>query len=174
MKKILIASIISIALVTATQAAVEKHDVCHYEGNGNYHIINISYKAVSAHTNHGDALPGEPVPTNPGFVFDENCEQVAASACPCDFSATGLAEVGLDGSLNHTCSAFMNSVLIQLENSLPNAEAAVINFGDGYCSRYAPDGWDPIESHSQLSEDEINDCADDLRSYSEDLNVICN
>ena len=51
-------------------AASVKVDVCHREGNGSFHLINISDNAVPAHRRHGDALPGEGVPTAPGNDFD--------------------------------------------------------------------------------------------------------
>lgn len=36
-----------------------KQDVCHQEGNGSYHVINVSMNAVPAHLRHGDVLPDE-------------------------------------------------------------------------------------------------------------------
>lgn len=61
---------------TALAAPAEKVDVCHIEGNGSYHLINISENALPAHLGHGDALPGDPVPGEPGMVFDASCTAV--------------------------------------------------------------------------------------------------
>jgi hypothetical protein len=73
-------------------------DVCHREGNGTFNLITVAAQAVQAHRNHGDALPGDPVPGNPGFKFDDTCMEVPASICPCDYSAAGLATIGIDSS----------------------------------------------------------------------------
>ena len=78
-------------------AAVQPVDVCHRNDTGGYQLITVAAQAVSAHRAHGDALPGEAVPGNPGFTFDAICAQVLVSICPCDFSPTGLAAVGIPG-----------------------------------------------------------------------------
>lgn len=38
-----------------------KINICHREGNGSYHLINISENAKESHINHGDAFPGDAV-----------------------------------------------------------------------------------------------------------------
>jgi hypothetical protein len=77
--------LVAVSLVTALLASgvalaggPEKVDVCHHEGNGSYHLINISSSALPAHIEHGDALPGDPVPGMEGKKFDENCNIVDA------------------------------------------------------------------------------------------------
>lgn len=85
--------LMSPALVSAGQ---NKVDVCHSEGNGSYHLINIAEPAYPSHVSHGDAGVGEPVPGNEGFVFDEDCNLVEAVSCPCDFSATNFLGLGGD------------------------------------------------------------------------------
>jgi hypothetical protein len=53
--------------------------VCHYDADtGTYTSIAVSGngKAVDAHLAHGDALPGDPVPTMPGNTFDDGCVPV--------------------------------------------------------------------------------------------------
>ena len=67
--------ILSSAPVSAGQ---EKINVCHVDGEDNYRLINVSAKAVDAHLGHDDGLVGDLVPTNPGFKFDENCNQIPA------------------------------------------------------------------------------------------------
>jgi hypothetical protein len=67
----LVASFLVAGLAFAEQAT--KVDVCHREGNGSYHLINISENALPAHLAHGDGLPDNPVPGMDGKKFDENC-----------------------------------------------------------------------------------------------------
>jgi len=50
-----------------------KVDVCHIDGKGDYHLINISENALQAHLDHGDARPHENVPDMPGWIFDSEC-----------------------------------------------------------------------------------------------------
>ncbi|MFQ5528638.1 MAG: hypothetical protein ACE5GX_20580, partial [Thermoanaerobaculia bacterium] len=68
-----------------------KVQVCHLPpGNpANIQQICISENAVPAHLGHGDGLPGDPVPGDPSKVFDESCEPVDATTCPC-FTAGDL------------------------------------------------------------------------------------
>jgi hypothetical protein len=66
-----------------------KVDVCHAEGNGTYHLIEIAEPAYNTHIAHGDAGVGEPVPGQPGFVFDAECNLV--EACPC-FTAADIQQ----------------------------------------------------------------------------------
>lgn len=54
----------------------EKVDVCHREGNGSYHLINISENALPAHLNHGDGLPGGKVPDMQAMKFGGDCSLV--------------------------------------------------------------------------------------------------
>lgn len=51
-----------------------KVDVCHYDAETDaYQLITIADPAVDAHINHGDAQPGDAVPTMEGFEFDDTC-----------------------------------------------------------------------------------------------------
>lgn len=62
---------------TAALAKNPKVDVCHAEGNGSYHLINISEKAAAKYiANHGDGFPGDPVPGMEEFLFGEDCDPV--------------------------------------------------------------------------------------------------
>jgi hypothetical protein len=90
--------LMSPALVSAGQ---NKVDVCHSEGNGSYHLINIAEPAYPSHVSHGDAGVGEPVPGNEGFVFDEDCNLVEAVSCPCDYSDTNY--IALGGGVSGAC-----------------------------------------------------------------------
>ena len=53
-----------------------KVDVCHREGNGSFHLINVSGNALPAHLAHGDGQPGGGVPGDPNKEFDGACGQV--------------------------------------------------------------------------------------------------
>ena len=77
--------LVALSLVTALLASgiavaapADKVDVCHREGNGSYHLINVSENALPAHLAHGDGLPDGPVPGMEGKKFDENCNVVDA------------------------------------------------------------------------------------------------
>ena len=50
-----------------------KVSLCHREGNGGYHLIDVSVNAEPAHRGHGDARTGEPVPGTQRQVFNLNC-----------------------------------------------------------------------------------------------------
>ena len=50
-----------------------KVSLCHAEGNGTYHQIDVSESSEPAHRDHGDAEIGEPVPGRPFMIFDANC-----------------------------------------------------------------------------------------------------
>lgn len=65
-------------------AGQEKLTVCHAEGNGTYHLLEVAERAYETHVRkHGDAGVGEPVPGMEGYVFDANCvpEEACMIAC---------------------------------------------------------------------------------------------
>ena len=90
--------------ISGAHAASDKTDVSHIEGTGLFHLINISDKAVPAHRRRGEAVPGGGVPGVPGAVFAVVGDPGPVSSCPCDFSATGLAEVTIDGDGPEICT----------------------------------------------------------------------
>jgi hypothetical protein len=53
--------------------------LCHREGNGSYHSIEVSTDAEPAHRAHGDGKVGDPVPGDSTKTFDENCQPAGAS-----------------------------------------------------------------------------------------------
>lgn len=65
--------------VILEDARSPKITLCHAEGTGNYHLIDISLDAESAHRAHGDAKVGEAVPGQPGKTFDSACRPVGPS-----------------------------------------------------------------------------------------------
>ena len=107
-KKLLsVAAILVLLLVALPVLSVgaggEKVDVCHSEGNGTYHLINISDNAYDSHVAHGDAHPGDPVPGVSGKKFDEACNVVDAGPVfgpGWDSTATVLASVTYRNLIN--------------------------------------------------------------------------
>ncbi len=92
------ALLLTVTLTPAlVHAGVQKVDVCHLTGTGEYITINISSNAVEAHMAHGDGTPNGLVPDGSGDTFDEQCNVVPAPIfeCPCDFSTAGLDETVL-------------------------------------------------------------------------------
>ena len=80
-RPIFIFAAISLLLAGSTATAKNvKVDVCHVEGNGSYHIINVSEKAVPAHLAHGDWLVEDEVYDG----VDNDCDgEVDEDLCPC-------------------------------------------------------------------------------------------
>jgi hypothetical protein len=50
-----------------------KVSLCHKKGKGRYQLISVGASAEPAHRAHGDAKPGEPVPSEPGKTFGADC-----------------------------------------------------------------------------------------------------
>jgi hypothetical protein len=57
----------------------DKVTLCHAEGNGTYHLIDVSQSAEAAHRAHGDAKVGEAVPGQPGQIFNSDCQPIGPS-----------------------------------------------------------------------------------------------
>jgi uncharacterized repeat protein (TIGR01451 family) len=70
-------SVSSAQIVDETRT--QKVELCHKEGNGSYHLIDISESAEDAHRDHGDAMIGEPVPGRPNMTFDSSCRPAGPS-----------------------------------------------------------------------------------------------
>ena len=47
--------------------------VCHVTDNGDYRLLEVDESARQAHVDHGDGIPGEPVPTDTSLRFDDDC-----------------------------------------------------------------------------------------------------
>ncbi|MEX2153956.1 MAG: hypothetical protein WD825_11505 [Gemmatimonadaceae bacterium] len=81
------------APATVAAARAGKLDVCHREGDGGYHLINVSVNAAGAHSSHGDGIPGAAVPGDPSKKFDSTCALVDAAVCPCRFTVQAIADL---------------------------------------------------------------------------------
>ena len=64
------------ATIVNESRSIGKVSLCHREGSGGYHLIDISVNAEPAHRGHGDAKVGEPVPGTQKQVFDASCRPV--------------------------------------------------------------------------------------------------
>ncbi len=73
---IIVALLLGLVPMGSVAAADRKVDVCHINGQGLYHLINVSVNALPAHLAHGDGIPGAPVPGNPGKKFTADCSVV--------------------------------------------------------------------------------------------------
>jgi len=76
----LVTALATVLLVpTAAFAKANKVDVCHLNDLGEWQVNSVSGNgnAVQAHLNHGDGLPGDPVPEMEGYSFDDNCVPVS-------------------------------------------------------------------------------------------------
>lgn len=92
-----IAWVLSLGMMSpgGVYAAQVKKDVCHLEGTGDYHVINIAEPSWQTHDDHGDGdADGGDVPGMPGYVFDAECNVV--SACPCNFSLAASEALAVD------------------------------------------------------------------------------
>ena len=107
MKKAFVLSLLALALTLTLVASflvvgiafvgpAPKVDVCHSEGNGQYHLINISENAFDKHLAHGDAGAGELVPGVPGKKFADDCTLVDANA---NVTGNWTGASGLAGNL---------------------------------------------------------------------------
>jgi hypothetical protein len=60
--------------VESRERVGERIALCHVEGNGSYHRIEVSLSAEEDHLDHGDGHPSGEVPgTDPALFFDDDC-----------------------------------------------------------------------------------------------------
>jgi len=76
--RIVLATLFALTLLCSSAAVAKnaknvKVDVCHQEGNGGYHIVNVSINAVQAHLGHGDWVVSEEVCDG---ILDNDCDGV--------------------------------------------------------------------------------------------------
>ena len=118
------------ALVSIARTAMTRVEVCHDTGGRNgFTLISIAASAVEAHLNHGDALPGQGVPEQPGMAFDAHCRPIASRQV-----------TTVSGSWNGTAYLF-NQLFTTGSVGVVDAEARVSGFsGD---MRLALLGYDP-------------------------------
>ncbi|AXT72921.1 hypothetical protein [Vibrio sp. dhg] len=158
-------------IAAGVNAQAVKHDVCHYDNNGGYYeLINISFKALSAHKNHGDALPGEQIPTNPGYIFDDSCQPIAASTCPCDFSSESLATLGIDGS-QESCVNDIPGQELGIRVVGVSTSVWVTDTTTSPSCHGSTNGSQVIYSPLEFNSQEFEDCKSDIRLRAEELGI---
>jgi len=109
--------------------------LCHREGNGGYHPIDVSVNAEPAHRAHGDARPGEPVPADPTKAFDAACAVIP----PGDSGGTGsdVEEDRGGGQKVQLCHRTGNGQYHAISVSV-SAERAHRAHGDGMVGEAVP------------------------------------
>ena len=70
---VLISALLVPGVVTAGGGGLPRLPVCHLNDDGGFNLINVAYPAYDNHISHGDAAFHDPVPGQPGYVFDESC-----------------------------------------------------------------------------------------------------
>ena len=70
--------------------------LCHAEGNGSYHFIEISESAEGSHRAHGDGEVGDAVPGRTAMTFDDSC-RLAGPAIELRKSTNGSDANGAPG-----------------------------------------------------------------------------
>ncbi len=89
------AMLLMAVMASVAVAKTTKVDICHYHSvTDSYALIMVSDngKAVAAHLAHGDAFPGDPVPTMAGYVFDAACAPVLADTDGADTDGDGVPD----------------------------------------------------------------------------------
>ena len=104
-------------------------DVCHRtSGDSPFILITVDDHAVPGHFEHGDARPGDPVPEQPGNVFDAECQVTPVLACPCWADQTEAQLVAILNSelaLQADCATFGGDVHARGVNGNPTEIAAI-------------------------------------------------
>ena len=97
------------AAVVATKAGGslaaprEKQVICHAEGNGSFHLINVSVNAIPAHEAHGDGYLGT-------TAHCSDCGDACSGGQDCcSGSCTNLGTNENCASCGDVCDAFSNS-----------------------------------------------------------------
>ena len=97
---VMVALLTVVLVPVAASAGASKVDVCHARGNGDYHLINVSDRALRGHLGHGDGVPGGEVPGMQGFVFGEDCELVEEAGVPAGCYTNNIFSFLYDGIIN--------------------------------------------------------------------------
>jgi hypothetical protein len=111
---ILLLLLAALPVLSVGAGPAPKVDICHREGNGEFHLINVSENAYDAHMAHGDGVPGGEVPgTNGEYVFDDACNVVQAletttvTSAVFNFSGTGWAGWSCPSTYPQVLSAYL-------------------------------------------------------------------
>jgi len=108
-----------------------------------------------------DTANSDQADDNPTTPEGNACEPVTSS-CPCDYSASGLAEIFIDGAGDEFCGESIHLIVGDQSDSMSTNEATLLSFsGVRECTRTATEV--PIsEFHEFLTQTEYDDCRADL------------
>lgn len=156
-------------------AVVQKVDVCHRDDTGSFRLITVAAPAVSAHRQHGDALPSEPVPGHAGFIFDDNCQEKPATTCPCDFSPSALAELGIDMESLSGGVCTVSDTQVTIETPPPDIILSVAHTitGSGDICQIVNVNIALFSAHTNLTSGMLQDCRTDLLAAAPSLGIAC-
>jgi hypothetical protein len=81
-----------------------KVEICHYDADEDaYFLISISANAVQQHLdNHGDGFPGQLLPSDSNYKFDEDCNVYIIEAFTSETKQGGLTSSGGEVVLSFT------------------------------------------------------------------------
>jgi hypothetical protein len=141
----IIAAIVIFNLALAGGASAKqdsKVDVCHKTGNDSFHLISISSSALDAHLAHGDGMPGQAVPGQPGKVFGADCSIAPTGqsepAQPPPLTTPPNTKKTVKPNKVDVCHKTGNGNYILINISRNALPAHIQNHGDGY-----PNDWIP-------------------------------
>lgn len=138
-------------------ARTEKIDICHRTDDGDapgWRLLSVGAKAAEAHMNHGDGVPGGPVPSLQGNAFGASCVPepiVSSTLLRCldglfdsfDLGVSALnAPRGADlfGSTDGTCTGDLRGSMTVVDGAAVRSEArdACASVLGGLPGSYAP------------------------------------
>ena len=151
------------ATVASAQA---KAPLCHYDADADTYALKlVTARAESAHRNHGDAAPGEAVPTMEGFTFDDSCMAVADVSCPC-WAESDLDVVTADNQLSGSCVPYSDGTGIELfginDRSFVGFSALFTSSGGGVCQAVPGGVIDISAEEVQVCVRQIQDRCDEI------------
>jgi hypothetical protein len=120
------ASLAAVFLMPAVASAeAVKVDVCHLNAIGEWQVNSLpeNGRAVQAHLNHGDALPGDPVPDMAGHTFNNACVPVADEVI---FAVAFTDTDTSDGGYNPNVDSLIAKLVDGNSDGVPNSGDKVI------------------------------------------------
>jgi len=129
------AFVLIVASAGTSQAAQEKFDVCHMEGNGSYHLITIAEPGYETHYAHGDGLIGDPVPGGTDYVFAEDCTLQRAV----DTLAIAFTDI------DPTDGSFKAGIDVVIARLLDENGNGIVDVGDTVTTLYYPLDFEQME-----------------------------
>ena len=105
-----------------------KVDVCHMDEYGIYNLINVEKKALQAHINHGDSIPGDLVPGSGNrFSFDDDCTLIPGCPCVADLPSDWTPAEAISNISFETCADGLD--VIRTSATVFDADNITLSFG---------------------------------------------